>query len=309
VVEITGFVGRDHELKLAEAALTKGNNLLVTGRAGIGKSAFLRALYERVATTRVCLWVPEGNVKAVTYDLARQVHAHIGLSVPEDLVPQRYRIKLRRAGRVEWEWINRAVTRLPARESMELVARSLKGRNALVFVESLEVPPTQAEFFALLLDESQVAAAMDDTNRRMRIDRLLWRFRERVELKPLPATECRAIAEAWLAARPVRFESDRVRESFLRAVEQDSGGVPAAIRGMLEAATAEAEVTRATVRAFMHKAGVRYMDMTPTVILGMMLVVAGRYIASGLNNNELYILSGIGIALFLGLRLLMYRLK
>ena len=307
--ETTGFVGRDRELTLAEAALAKGNNLLVTGRAGIGKSAFLRALYERRARARVCLWLPEGNVKAVTNDLARQVHTLVGLSVPEDLVPQRYRMKLRRAGRVDWEWINRAVTRLPARESMELVARSLKDRDALVFIESLEVPPTQAEFFTVLLDNAQVAAAMDDTNRRVRIERLLWRFRERVELKPLPAADCRAIAEQWLATRPVRFESDRVREAFLRAIEQDSGGVPAAIRGMLEAATAEAEVTRATVRAFMHRAGVRYMDMTPTLVLGMMLVVAGRYIASGLNNNELYILSGIGIALFLGLRLLMYRLK
>lgn len=307
--ETTGFIGRDRELTLAEAALAKGNNLLVTGRAGIGKSAFLRALYERLARVRVCLWLPEGNVKAVTNDLARQVHELVGLSVPEELVPQRYRMKLRRAGRVEWEWINRAVTRLPARESMELVARSLKDREALVFIESLEVPPTQAEFFTVLLDAAQVAAAMDDTNRRVRIDRLLWRFRERVELKPLPAADCRAIVEQWLATRPVRFESDRVREAFLRAVEQDSGGVPAAIRGMLEAASAEAEVTRATVRAFMHRAGVRYMDMTPTLVLGMMLVVAGRYIASGLNNNELYILSGIGIALFLGLRLLMYRLK
>lgn len=307
--ETTGFVGRDRELTLAEAALAKGNNLLVTGRAGIGKSAFLRALYERLARVRVCLWLPEGNVKAVTSDLARQVHALVGLSVPEELVPQRYRMKLRRAGSVEWEWINRAVTRLPARESIELVARSLKDRNTLIFVESLEVPPTQAEFFTVLLDVAQVAAAMDDTNRRVRIERLLWRFRERVELKPLPAADCRAIAEQWLATRPVRFESDRVREAFLRAVEQDSGGVPAAIRGMLEAASAEAEVTRATVRAFMHRAGVRYMDMTPTLVLGMMLVVAGRYIASGLNNNELYILSGIGIALFLGLRLLMYRLK
>jgi hypothetical protein len=309
VDETTGFIGRDRELTLAEAALAKGNNLLVTGRAGIGKSAFLRSLYERLARVRVCLWLPEGNVKAVTSDLARQVHVLVGLSVPEELVPQRYRMKLRRAGRVEWEWINRAVTRLPARESMELVARSLKDRNTLIFVESLEVPPTQAEFFTVLLDEAQVAAAMDDTNRRVRIERLLWRFRERVELKPLPSADCRAIAEQWLATRPVRFESDRVREAFLRAVEQDSGGVPAAIRGMLEAASAEAEVTRATVRAFMHRAGVRYMDMTPTLVLGMMLVVAGRYIASGLNNNELYILSGIGIALFLGLRLLMYRLK
>jgi hypothetical protein len=218
-------------------------------------------------------------------------------------------MRARRTGQVRWEWIGRTLGRLAVRESIELVARSLAGKGVLVFIESLEVPPSQAEFFALLLEQTQVGAAMDNTNRRVRIDRLLWRFRERVELKPLPAAQCRAIAERWLATRPVRFESERVREAFLRAVEQDSGGVPAAIRGMLEAAGAEAEVTRATVRAFTHKAGVRYLDMTPTLVLGLMAVVAGRYIASGTNSNELYILSGIGIALFIGVRLLMFKLK
>jgi hypothetical protein len=309
VVEITGFVGRDHELKLAEVALAKGNNLLVTGRAGIGKSAFLRELHARLSTGRVCLWVPEGNVKAIAYELARQVHERVGLTVPESLVPMRHRMRARRTGQVRWEWIGRTLGRLPVRESIELVARSLAGKGVLIFIESLEVAPTQAEFFALLLEQAQVAAAMDDTNRRVRIDRLLWRFRERIELKPLPAAQCRAIAEQWLVARPVRFESERVRMAFLRAVEQDSGGVPAAIRGMLEAAAAEAEVTRATVRAFTHKAGVRYLDMTPTLVLGLMAVVAGRYIARGINSNELYILSGIGIALFIGVRLLMFKLK
>lgn len=309
MVEITGFVGRDYELSLAVAALEKGNNLLVAGRAGVGKSAFLRELFERTRETRACLWLPAGNVKAVTYELARQVHEQLGISVPEEMLPRRYRLRLRRAGRIEWEWINRALSRMPVRDSMTLLARSVRGKNALVFIESLEVPPTQAELFALLIDEAQVAAAMDDTNRRARIERLLWRFREKVTLKPLPAAECRAIAERWLAARPLRFESERVRESFLRAVAQDSGGVPAAIRGMLEAASAEAEITRATVRAFAHEAGVRYLDMTPTLVIGLMAVVAGRYIASGLNNNELYILSGVGIALFIGLRLLMFRLK
>lgn len=309
MVEITGFVGRDHELSLALTALDKGNNVLVAGCAGVGKSAFLRELFERACRTRTCLWLPAGNVKAVAYELARQVHERLGLNIPEDMLPRRHRLRLRRSGRIEWEWINRALSRMPVRDSMTLLARSVRGKNALVFIESLEVPPTQAELFALLIEEAQVAAAMDDTNRRARIERLLWRFREKVTLKPLPAAECRAIAERWLAARPLRFESERVRESFLRAVAQDSGGVPAAIRGMLEAASAEAEITRATVRAFAHEAGVRYLDMTPTLVIGLMAVVAGRYIASGLNNNELYILSGVGIALFIGLRLLMFRLK
>ncbi len=309
MVEITGFVGRDHELGQATAEIAKGNNLLVTGRAGIGKSAFLRELYSRLNAQRVCLWIGHGNSKGATYDLARQVYERIGLTIPEELIPERYRLRMRRAGHVEWEWINRTLTRLPVRESMALVANSLAGKNALVFIESLEVPPTQAEFFGMLIEQAQTIAALDDTNRRTRIQRVLWRFRERIELKPLPATECRVLAEQWLTSRPVRFESDRVRESFLRAVAQDSGGVPAAIRGMLEAAGAESEITRASVRAFTHEAGVRYFDMTPTLVIGLMAVVAGRYIASGLNNNELYILSGVGIALFIGIRMLMFKLK
>ena len=309
MVEITGFVGRDREVSAALAALEKGNNLLVVGRAGIGKSAFLRELFERTRATRPCLWSPSGNAKAVTYELARQLHERFGLGVPEEMLPRRYRLRLRRSGRVEWEWINRALSRMPVRESMALLARSVRGKSALIFIESLEVPPAQAELFALLIEEAQVVAAMDDTNRRARIQRLLWRFREKLVLKPLPAADCRSIAERWLESRPLRFESERVRASFLRAIEQDSGGVPAAIRGMLEAASTEPEITRATVRGFAHEAGVRYLDMTPTLVIGLMAVVASRYIASGMNNNELYMLSGIGIALFIGLRVLMLRLK
>jgi len=37
-------------------------------------------------------------------------------------------------------------------------------------------------------------------------------------------------------------------------------------------------------------------------------VIAGRYIARGLDSMELYVLSGVGIALFLGLRFAMGRM-
>ena len=39
-------------------------------------------------------------------------------------------------------------------------------------LETLEVPPSQAELFAVILDCAQVVACMDDSNRRVRIDRL-----------------------------------------------------------------------------------------------------------------------------------------
>ena len=307
--DAVGLVGRDRELGRAETAVGKGSNLLVTGRAGIGKTAFMRTLCGRArATGRACVWVPDGNAKTAVIDLARQVHETVGLRVPEDLIPPRWRVQVRRTGRVDWSRIERSVGRRPCRDNMAMIAGSLRGHQALVFIESLEVPPSQAEFYALLPDVAQVVAAMDDANRRVRIQRLLWRFPERLELRPLEAEASRAIAERWLRAHPLRFESRRVREAFLRAVAQDSGGVPAAIRGMLEKAAAEPEVTLAGVREFTHDAGVRYIDMTPTLIVGFVAVIAGRYIARGLDSMELYVLSGVGIALFLGLRFAMGRM-
>ena len=308
--DVVGLVGRDRELERAETIVGKGSNLLVTGRAGIGKTAFLRTLCDRArAAGRACVWVPDGNTKTAVIDLARQVHETVGLRVPEDLIPARWRVQARRTGRVDWTRIERSVSRRPSRDNMAMIAASLRGHKALVFIESLEVPPSQAEFYAMLPDVAQVVAAMDENNRRVRIQRLLWRFQEQLDLHPLDAEASHEIAERWLLAHPVRFESERVHQCFLRAVAQDSGGVPAAIQGMLAKAAAEPEVTRSSVREFTHEAGVRYIDMTPTLIVGFVVVIATRYIARGLDNMELYVLSGVGIALFLGLRFAMGRLS
>jgi len=309
VDELVGLVGRDHALSQARDSLAKGNHLLITGRPGIGKSALLRALYHELKAARPCLYAGDANVKAAVCDLLRQAHEGIGLRLPEARIPPRFRAKARRDGHIAWHHIARNLARMPTKDAMALIADSLKGKRVLVFIDSLEVPPTQAQFYAALLDVAQVAAALCDTNRRSRIQRLLWHFRDRIELKPLPAEACRAIGTRWLEHRPVRFASDAVRDHFLRALAQDSGGVPAALRGMLEAAAAEPEVTRAQVRAFTHEAGVKYLDMTATLVILFAVVLASRYIARGIGNDELYILSGVGIAMFVAVRFFLGRLR
>lgn len=299
------LVGRDRELQSGLATLRKGANLLITGRAGIGKTALLRALHDTLADERPCFWIPDGTAKEQAYELARQTHESVGLRVPEMLIPRRFLGRARREG-VRWHWIERSVRRMPSKECVLMVADSLaaNGAEVLVFMESLELPPTQAEQFAAVLEVVQVAACMDSTNRRERIRRLLWQFpdQQRIELRPLTRDASREIAERWLRENPVRFESDRVRSVFLRAVEQDSGGVPAAVMGMLESAANEPEITRAKVREFAHEAGVTYIDMTPVVILGVAGVIAARYIARGVGSTELYVLAGIGIGLAVAVR-------
>ncbi len=299
----TGLLGRDRELARARQTLDKGANLLIQGRAGIGKSALLRELFSTLPAERIRIWVPEGSAKEQAYELARQAHAQIGLA-DSDALPGRV------AGTpvrdLPWGRIRRAVRRMPARECVALVATTLETVQPppVVFFESLELPPSQAEQFAAVLEVAQVAAAMDDTNRRVRIRRLLWRFpeRERIELRPLPGAATEAITRSWLEAHPIAFEDDTVRDAFIRAVRQDSGGMPAAIQGMLEQARSEPQVTRRQVRAFRHDAGIRYIDMTPVVVIGIGAAIAFRYIARGIDSTEIYVLAGTAIGLAVVLR-------
>jgi hypothetical protein len=310
--DITGFIGRARDTEAALDAIGRGGNLLVTGRAGIGKSAFLRHLAKRLrdgADSPPVILVPAGTTKHVLLETARQLHTAVGLNLPVQHLPPRVAVQARRQGWLAWEAIARSVRRLPVVDTVDLIVAALHKRPLLVMLETLEVPPSQAELFARLVDATQVVAAMDETNRRVRIDRLLWRFPERLVLKPLPVPECSRLIEGWLAHHPLRFAGARTRTRFVRHVATASGGVPAAIRGMLEAARAEPEITPARARAFHHEAAARYLDMTPLVILLLVVSLALRYVSRGLGEVELLVLSGVATAVFIGLRFFMYRLR
>lgn len=291
-------------------AIERGANLLVSGRAGIGKTAFLKHLRARLDNGALpVIFIPAGTTKSVLLELARQIHELHGLSVPETLLPPRNLARARRNGCLPWKDLARSLRRLPVAETVELVATSLRKRRCLVFLETLEVPASQAELFAQVVACAQVVAAMDDRNRRVRIDRLLWRFQERIELKPLPLEECREIAECWLADNPLRFASETTRDRFLRHVAQASSGVPAAVFGMLEAARKEPEITPAMARGLNHPAGIQYVDMTPLLILLIVIAIASRYISRGLGDTEMLVLSGVASALFMGLRFLFWQMR
>lgn len=308
--DLAGFVGRARELDQALTAIRRGANVLIKGRAGIGKRALLRRLRSALEDDETpLLLVPAGTTKTALLEMARQIHERVGLAVPETALPPRTLARVRREGRLPWRDLARPLRRMPVSESVELLAASLRRTRFLVLLESLEVPPSQAELFAEILDRAQVVACIDERNHRVRIERLLWRFQTTLELKPLPLEESRELAERWLAARPLRFADEATRDRFLRHVAQASGGVPAAIRGLLEEAAREPEITPAKARSLYHEAGLNYVDMTPLVIVLLVIAVAGRYVSRGLGDTELLVLSGVATAIFMGLRFFFFQLR
>ena len=253
--------------------------------------------------------VPAGTTKYVLLETARQIHEQVGLGIPAQQLPPRIAARAQRQGWLSWDDLARTVRRLSVADTVDILVPALHKRKLLVVLESLEVPPSQATLFAQIIDAAQVVAAMDETNRRVRIDRLLWRFSEKVVLKPLPLVECTTIIERWLQHHPVRFSSPRTMTHLTRHVARASGGIPAAIRGMLEAAAAETEITPAKARSFHHEASAHYLDMTPVLVILMVIFLAMRYISRGLGEMEMLVLSGVASAIFIGLRFFMFRMS
>lgn len=300
------LIGRERELEQVRQAIAQGGHGLITGRAGIGKSALLEAVAEAFPQA---VRLPSGTPKLVLLTALEQAHQRVGLRVPEALLPPSAQVRAKRLGYLDWRSLARTLRRLPLDQQASLLRDSLAGRQALVVLDSLELPPTLVEALTPVFDVAQIVAAMDEDNRRVRIDRLLWRFQIRIELKPLTLEASSRLAEQALERFPVRFAEEGVRDRFLRHVAQQSGGVPAAILGMVETSATEPEVTPALASVVSHEAGIRYLDLTPVLLLGLFVFMALRYIARGLDSEELFVLSGVASAGFMALRLVIWNLR
>lgn len=85
----------------------------------------------------------------------------------------------------------------------------------------------------------------------------------------------------------MRFADHHTERLFIRHVAQECNGVPAALLGMLDSARSEDRMTPANVRGYSHDAGVRYMDLTPILVI----VLAARHIGRRIGEVELTVLS------------------
>ena len=102
------FVGRTLEIAQIGRALLPGSNVVVKGRAGIGKRSLLAQVRASIADQRVCLYASTGTAKQFAAELAEQVHDAVGLSVPERLIPTRFRAAAASTGTVPFRHIKRS---------------------------------------------------------------------------------------------------------------------------------------------------------------------------------------------------------
>jgi len=151
-------------------------------------------------------------------------------------------------------------------------------------------------FWLAIFDYAQVIGCASE--KKARIRKLWWKMKE-IELKPLPADTVREVVKRYIAARGILIESP---ELYVSHVVKQSGGVPQAIVDMLDESGKERIIDKRKVREMRHEAGVFYVDFTPLIMILGALIISMRYVGMGTGDKTLYILGGLGTALFLTFR-------
>ncbi len=300
--KITGLIGRDALVETARQEIKKGKHVLLTGTLGIGKSAVLAAVLETVPAGRIVLRLYDHQAKGQFVEMARQM-LHQGLLDAKALdLPEKFQATAPAA--IPWDDIKRQVNRLSIRDLTQAIIPALAEcpDKPLIAVDDLTyLTPTQQAFWLAVFDHAQIVGCASEKKKGLR--KLWWKMRE-IPVPALDADTAKTLVRTYIARQGVLIESP---ELYVSHVVKQAGGNPQAIADMLDESGKERLIDKRKVREMRHEAGVHYLDFTPVMLVAGASVVAMRYVAMGLGDKMLYVMAGIGAALFLSFRLLLMR--
>jgi len=301
--EIVGLVGRDELVADLAAEIRKGKHVILTGPVGIGKSAVLKAALEQVSgKVELLIRLHDHQAKGQFVDMARQMLA-LGLIGPAELdLPAEFHGTPPAA--IDWKAIRNRVNRMSMRDLTQAIIPALarSDSKSVIAVDDLtSLTPTQMAFWLAIFDHAQVIGCASEKKARVR--KLWWKMKE-IPVRPLPPDVIRDIVRKYIKAKGILIESP---ELYISHVVKQSGGVPQAIHDMLDESGKERIIDKRKVREMRHEAGVQYLDFTPMVMILGALIVSMRYVGMGTGDKTLYILGGMGAALFLTLRFFIFK--
>lgn len=330
--KVTGLIGRNELVKDVVREIKKGKHVVLTGPVGIGKSCVLQAAlkiiepresewrqFDRVADEvdgpddqtpaapagdrdLVLVYLSDHQAKGQFVQMARRL-LETGILKPSSIDLAKKLDELP-PHQIEWVKIRRQVNRLSIRDLSSAIIPAIyahAGRVLIAVDDMTRLTPTQQAFWLAVFDHAQVVTCASE--RKSGLRKLWWKMKE-IEVPRLDADHARALVREYTARKGVMIESP---ELYVGHVVKQAGGNPQAIHDMLDESSKERVVDKRQIREMRHQAGVRYVNFTPVMIVAGAMVIAMRYVAIGLNDKTLYILAGIGAALFLSIRFFMFR--
>ena len=301
---ITGLIGRDDLVAKVTREARKGRHILLTGPVGVGKSAVLDAVIDRliVRSDLVVLHVNEHQAKGQFLEIARGL-LESGLLKPSALELNDELDELDPSA-IQWLKIKRQAGRLSIRDLTAAIVPALhanKGRVLVAVDDLTSVTPTLVAFWLAVCDAAQLISCANE--KRKNVAKLWWKMAE-IEIPPLSAESSRALAQEYMTQTGMLVESPPL---YIGHVVQQANGNPQALADLLADSSKERVVDKARIREMRHAAGVRYVDFTPVMIVSLASVVGARYLAIGTGDTELYIFAGMVAAVVISIRVFIFR--
>jgi len=300
---IVGLIGRDEVVEELIAEIRKGKNVILTGGIGMGKSVVLKTALEQLGDkVELVIKLHDHQAKGQFVEMARQM-LMLGLLTAKDLdLPAQFQDIP--AAQIEWSDIRNRVNRMSMRDLTQTIIPALAGSEVkpVIAVDDLTtLTPMQMAFWLAIFEHAQVLGCASE--KKARIKKLWWKMKE-IQIKPLPAAVVKKMVKDYITAKGMLIESP---DQYISHVVKQSAGIPQAIFDMLEESSKERIIDKRTVRAMRHDAGVQYLDFTPMVMLLGALIVSMRYIGMGTGDKTLYIMGGMGAALFLTFKFFIFK--
>ena len=303
------LIGRDDILSTMRRELGKGRNVLLTGAAGIGKSALLQASFAADGDDVRAIYIEQASpTKAMLVELARQLHERYGaLPLADIAAAKKAAADADNPADLPWSSIKKPVSRLTIPELSDLCLTALGDdeHHYIIYLDHMDrVTPSQRAVLEALFERVTVAGATVSKQQSGHLAKLWWSFKV-LDIEPLSKQAAEVLLDAYLEQNTVLIQN---RKMFRRQALQAAGGNPQALMDILENAGKERVVDRQYIREEVkHDAGDRYISLAPMLLVMLACVAAYRFVARGAGDQDLVVLSGVVYAFFMIFRPFIFR--
>lgn len=291
------FIGREKDVQEILTELKKGKNILLSGDVGIGKSAILQKVFFLHEKKKI--YIKSQKLKEQLIEIIQ------GMTEINDLSWEDLWMK-KKEEKMTWKDIRRTVTRMKIREMTEILLPVLhikKKRDTytLFFDDITSISPTQLGVFNSFFESCQICGCVSE--KKTSLKKIYWKMKE-MKIGPLSLPDQKKIIEFFILKKNILVQHP---EFFQKTITVKSQGNPQAIMDILIESSHEKTISKKHIREMKHDAAVRYIDMTPFLLLFGVVLVCFRYLGMGMGNFEMYIIGGIGAGLFIFFRFFIYR--
>ena len=275
------------ELQKAIENADKGQNTFLISDDGLGKTVCIEKIHSQMDNS---LYIETlSPPKTALMEIACQLHANGDLEIEDWDVEY-----------LDKSELLRRIKRLNMRELLSIVKNNLSGKKCILLIDQLEsLTPSGAGILETLLECATIIGAANKL--KSRFQKLWWHF-EQIELKPLTKAESRQLLWELMDKKAIEYS-----EFLENKIITQANGNPLAIKELAAKAMREENLTAEAIRNLRHKAGTRYIDITPVFFIFGFFAVTARFVALGMNSSELYILAAVASSFFMTLRYFLYR--